>query len=750
MKCLAACLTVAVTMHGCGSSTDRGARATTGIGAVDAGTSAVSTIRAELARFHYPTAAGRRDAALASDVTSALARILRAGQQTSVPPTAAFARVFSRSEVNGTNFESNVVNVELVSDLAAGASDRDEESVTGLCEALPVAGTAVMRCSADGLAALTAEDRRRGRTPLALIYVLAHELSHVVHGDGRNFLPEAVTLDLTSPPDVKWRTAGRGCDVPSLRNKEVLAFERRADDDALETLKAVVLEDAINDPTQDRAVSFAAASVGVWIASEGVSAWARRWQHGAMLPSALADAPLAPDAAYTRWAADRTLCDVLEQSKGYLLVPTFNGTHPSEPARLALISGALAAGAPRFAGVSGVLSDEVQRLTARLGPISAVIDRQRRDFYESFGEALCQRQRTGSRPNCPHVSSTGPMARPTCPSFSASVAETSVRLSPGTLATGQIESEGFRVDGEIAIALPLRDSRWFVGRHDTSTVAWLSKHRQRAFVLPCQPASAVEDAGGIAVLCDRPLGLVRLNEDGSSHALIGGAMEYDDEPVTVDNLRGGWLGRVDGTFHATLHLPFAGKSTTVRFDADAVRSARPWRGDRCDVLPAGMSVTRLSSDGPWVGTTWSSQATSFVARFDPSFDDIVAFVHPTGSPAPFACGEAGPFHSLICADTRGGVFDPFADRGKAVGHLAMSSATTTAQSVSGRICSTTAAVYVEVESEPGGVEVYATTSPKVPFRSVFRHRGEHAELRCGVDHASVIIHDGQITRIRRL
>src|SRR5262249_47249554 len=150
-------------------------------------------------------------------------------------------------------------------------------------------------------------------------------------------------------------------------------------------------------------------------------------------------------------------------SKGHALVPSFNGTHPSEPERLALISTELARVAPRFHSVAGPVPAQVQEMTARLGGINAVIDQQQRAFFDAFGAALCARTDRGERPVCATVAEVGPVPRPTCPELTASLSEQDLTLEPTSLSVRDGGDGAVDVDGNVRTALVLQGGRLFVG-----------------------------------------------------------------------------------------------------------------------------------------------------------------------------------------------------------------------------------------------------------------------------------------------
>ncbi len=738
-----------------------------------AASTASSRAPAPFDAWHYPSPRCRRDETLREDVQGALTRILNALRRSRAPVTweGGGAVPFQSIAINDGGVDTGMLHVELVRDAARDAVDaegcprgepasadsgeRDERSVDALCQALPVAGVGIIRCSAEGLAALTAEDRRRQRSSPALIYVLAHELSHLVHGDGRSFLPAAQVVDLAVPASAKWNVVTLGCDPRSKRTAATLAYERRADEDAMKVLEDLVLADAAGDPPQDAAVSIASASMSVWIAAESVQRWARRWEHGAMLPRAIVEAPLAPDDAYVRWSVDRVLCDILTETHGYVIVPTFNGTHPSEPERLALISTGFARVAPRFHPVAGALPDHVQEMTARLGGINAVVDQQQRAYYEAFGTTLCSRTDRNDRPDCSSVAEVSPVHPPSCPDLTASLTEQDLTLEPTSLSIRTGKDASIQVDGSVRTALALEGGRLFAGTVSPAVAVIVGPNgATAAWKLPCDPVAAIEGAAGVSVLCEQPFGLLSMNDAGHAHLRVANHVIYDGEAVETGALRGGWFGSVNGVLHATMHLPLAGKSTTLRFDPDGMRSAKPWRSGGCERLFAGMGIFRFQPDGPLFGSTWSSKATSLVAGFDASFERMSMLAHPTGEPQVVACGPANVLQKLVCADVRGALFNPFAAGARnALMRFTASPLLSKARALRGRVCSTAGGLYVQTVGTGGDAdvnEVFVARGPKSGFQKVFSDPRPEPELSCDTHGATVVVGDASGSRVLRL
>ncbi len=717
----------------------------------------LGAVTRNLSAWHYPTPPCRRADGLSEVVKTAAERILNTLQRPRLPVVWINGQITSkRVAVNDGGLAGDVLHVELVRDAATDAidakgcplittlspttSDRDERSVPALCQAIPVEGIDVIRCSADGLAALVDADIRRGRSSPALTYVLAHELSHLAHGDARSFLPVAKVIDLALPADSKWEIAAEGCDQRSRRDAAVLSLETRADADALKVLEDIALQDA--DASQDPAVSISLTSMDIWTSTETVKRWSRRWQHSAELPAAIVDAPLAPDAAYIAWSADRVLCDLLTIGEGYVLVPTFNGDHPSEPTRLASISVELARVAPRFHGSSGPLPEQVEELAARLGGANAVVDEQQRTYFEAFGAELCKHTNRGVRPVCEQVSAHGPTPRPTCPEFNAPLSERTLQLAPAHLAAeGKLDGI-LKVQGAVRAALRMSEGRMLIATASNNVAALLTSKGMNAWTLPCTPVTALEDGPRVSILCEDPLAVLSMDDSGHAYMRSAASAVYDDEPVSMDDLRGGWFGNVNGTLHATIHLALSGKATTVRFDDDAIRTAKPWLNGGCERLFAGMSAVQFDANGDYFGATWLSKATSLATRFDPHFDHVVALAHPTDEPPTIACGPANVFKSTACIDDHGALFNPFSAKNRRpLAQLALSSFFKKAARISGRVCSTRRETYVQVtgtDGSTGATEVFKIERAGTEASKVYSLSSAIPELNCGTTGATVI------------
>ncbi|XXT15858.1 hypothetical protein WME94_36995 [Sorangium sp. So ce429] len=622
---------------------------------------------------------------------------------------------------------------------AANSRDRDEWSVLGLCEAHPLTGAGLIRCSADGIAALIKEDLEQRRDSRALDYVLAHEMSHLAHGDARRFLPPVQTIKLGLPVDVKWSQISSGCDPRSESTFLTLSDERRADDDALEVLDALVLEHTREDPA--RAVdSLAGASFGIWRAASSLKPWISYWENGANLPDVLENAPVDANAEYVEWAARRAACDVLSSHSGVKLFPVFNATHPSEPERLALISARLAELASRYQ----MSDDKSREMLSNLIGANALVDLQQRGFLESFETSFCRLANLDLRPVCSEVLRDAPVHASPCPSFEGRLSHQSLSLRKEPIAIAASAGK-ILAPGRVRAALRLA-SGTLIGLTEPDVVAIVPENGpKKSLHLPCSPAYALEQGDEVAILCDRPFGLLTLRHDGSASLRALVQAKFDGNDVDPTQVSGGWLGRLDDVLLATVHIPAAGKSSTIVLGDRVARTAQPWVGPACQSVFTAMGVWRFEPKGPVFGAAWNSRASGFVGRFDSAFTTIDRYSNWAGKPSVFACGPFAPHKRVMCGDVSGTIFDPLSPEGReSVARFSASPQLSRSKRVRGRICSTSDAVFVQSIGEGGtGInEIFAGRSG-YRLKKIFSSENTESDLICSKHGAAAFVASAQ-------
>lgn len=705
----------------------------------------------------------RLDSELVPYVKEAMAKVLPAMRQR-IP-----GWPFRDVAVHVATAEPQVVRIELVRDadsaqvgrdgcirtgVAARSRDRDDLSVRGLCEA-PLDPTEPVRCSADGLRVLTAEDRRRGRESPALFYVLSHELSHLHHRDRSkgNFLPALLPLDRTLPLDSKVNILRAACQPASAALDQNLAMEVRADREALDALTDYLAERSRQNPQIKPESELALNAMQIEVAASALQKWDRSWQKQAQLPRPLVDSPSRTDEDFIQWAADRSLCDLTTSRRDMQLVPLLHSDHPLVVERLMRISTTLAAqkpGPPVPSAVGAPIAGAALDLLANIGRANAAANVLSFNFLKRFNTEFCGRVNRNVFPKCWQVAERMPEPPQKCPLFSgellseeltADATPLPVTRSGSTVQLEERATAALRVGGNLLIGL--RDPGRLVVVPESGSA--------RSFKLPCQPAFLSPWKEGHAVLCEDPFGVVLLKEGRPVRFAKLLRAQYNDEAMPVPGVRAGWLGVVAGRLFATVHMPGPGSALTVQVEESSVTNASHWKTG-CALTPFAMAAWQFAPGEPVFGTNWNSTAALHTVRFDPEFTRAKDFAAPSGRPFLYACGPSFLHKSVLCVDLGGRIFSPLlGPKRTPLVQLALPKELLTVNGVRGRLCGTKDGAFVLSRAGAlGPAFLHAARYGATAAQPLERFDGSEVELVCTPEEALLLIQEVQRTQIRSL
>ncbi|QSQ25194.1 hypothetical protein JY651_09795 [Pyxidicoccus parkwayensis] len=625
-----------------------------------------------------------------------------------------------------------------------GTGRLDERSIAGVCQ---VAGPAALRCSADAVRALI-ESEPNGRHPnLALFLLLAHEISHLVHGDpGATYTSALRAISRGATEDAKWRALISSCRESG--DSEKLNRETRADKEALELIARLVNATAVADEQADPA-DIRALMLGSLEASlSGLRQWQAGWFGHRDLPPI--ETPQGGDdpEALARWAADRWLCMALEPGEGTLLVPQANATHPLGSARLAQLSGRVAhmmlpEGDGSLLGRSEL--GNAQDLLHKVAIAFALIDEAEAQADALRTRKFCESVRRTRAPDCAQVPTEFPRAERTCPEVEASVTWEPLSVE-GEVGTVGAEGDHTRLEvSTVHFARPMSDGSVLLGAHGRLGI--LREGQLTLFDVPCLPRDAVETPLGALVACDHPLGLVRTSR--TAPVAVGRVNAIFQGESDVKNSRLDWIGQV-GTRTVALFRSGSGTTQTVDVTSDQWTTAMPWRGQGCDLLVHGMVIGIAA--GRLTGTNLGHPSIHRTARFDDTFTRATAFT-ARASLKPLACG-LGP-SAPLCLTPDGRLVDPEREPAATVARLELGDLVKTGNLRSAALCTAGANIYALVQTRrPDGnsiVELHEVHEGK--GRRLLREEWtEEVALRCTggeAGEAMVSVSTGISTRLWR-
>ncbi len=453
---------------------------------------------------------------------------------------------------------------------------------------------AVVRCSAKALRAL---DLAPGSPDPAILFVVAHEVAHVLLGHGGDFIDPTLVVDRATPVGSRLSKIIEGC----TSREESVKAEEAADAEALR-----VLERAISEPAYTEEFVQPAARrtlfVGRLRQAAAELAAVSAPDSSAQLPEVLDSPRLPVDEAYVAWASERVLCDAVHAKKP-LLVPLRNTTHPDAASRMAALSerltGGTAAAGEREAG------RPVSHLLSSLGSVFERIDADEAEFRAGLIPAMCTRARLAraqSPLDCGKVSKEPPPAPVECPVTSARFESRPLDAVRRRL---PVERKGDRivVPGRVVAASLRDDGAVLLGLHRPNGLVSIGANGAAEILpLPATPIAVAWRGSSLAALTENPFTWIL--EDGEGvRAHLPVATVVDGEEVDGRTLKPQWLGSVGDKWAAAL-LPGSGTSFNAVLGDGGFELPAAWRGPQCKEL---MTSLRLwPAGGSRVRATWAS------------------------------------------------------------------------------------------------------------------------------------------------
>ena len=261
----------------------------------------------------------------------------------------------------------------------------DKLSVRGGC-VITATSSMEMRCSSTAVRIFGASRAREGREDPALLYLVAHELAHVVQGYAGAYSGREEPIALKDGQAAKLQMLRDVCDPVSARREE------EADAWSLQIMGALLSAPPYREPV------FTERGSMYWnidLLALATNAWQREAferdvlsapkLHPAFEPTEFPTPPAKIDAA-----ARRFVCDVLTKSSGTILHPGRPGTHPPLEQRLRRIAEALKPIADKLPETGGDRNFQpIARLQNNLSQVFTKIYQETGVYLEEVQAKIC-------------------------------------------------------------------------------------------------------------------------------------------------------------------------------------------------------------------------------------------------------------------------------------------------------------------------------------------------------------------------
>lgn len=590
---------------------------------------------------------------------------------------------FETIEINSEKpTASSVLRVEIVKDATRDKVDSngclvndrnqfgkevlDDFSVEGGCY-ISQDSPNLLRCSQGTLRAIIGDSLNNPVASPGLLYVIAHELAHLHQNAPRAFIGKSKTITLSDSKESKLNQIIMACN-PSDESIGI-EMEEEADVLALIVLKEKLGVDPYKEPffsprgsmywNIDK-IRLAADKVQKWVAKTSVE------YSGIVHPLFDPDSKLTLPASegYVKWAANKFICDVLTESKGKIIYPLRQSTHPAPELRMMKVAEALENEALKLDSQGGSRDYEralgvkpLAQLQENLGSIFTFMDKEYGKYFQALHREICTISRADDPlPDCKKVPQSPPQEGSICDSFEGTFIP--VPIKPNRISIGiKVSERLIEVDGKVRAAIPLENGDMLLGLDEPECSAyWNAQTRQvEAYELPGSPVSGVRIGTKKYFLCKSPFGVITINEKNIPTEMlsfskgISGGESLEDRMIIPR-----WIGELDGRLIISISF-LSGSGTDIALDVNTGRTVKAWSDDpKCSRLITGMELWKFSPDGDVYGFPVGTKASRHIARFNGGLDKIIDVKEAEY----IGCGPSYLHNAVICADRSGNLFPP--------------------------------------------------------------------------------------------
>lgn len=256
---------------------------------------------------------------------------------------------------------------------------RDPLTVTGGCAVIQYDSPPVIHCSAGAAKILLTETASASVPTAALMFVIAHEITHIRQGAEGAFYGGAGLVDLSLPAERKLRLVSNQC----LRAATSGEREQEADEAALKLIEAALpgmnkeLPPGLSRLYHVDQMGYAASYMAQWSGFWGDSIKGILHPvHRRMNLNSVAD---------VAQRARQFVCDVARPGRGTVVFPMAQGSHPGLARRISLISSKLAANPALAAPTSDPMADLQTTISLTL----ANVDQRTSRYQLEIQKAIC-------------------------------------------------------------------------------------------------------------------------------------------------------------------------------------------------------------------------------------------------------------------------------------------------------------------------------------------------------------------------
>jgi len=591
-------------------------------------------------------------------------------------------------------------------------ADRFTQSTSGMC-AVEFTPAPLLKCSASSIDLLMKDAKDPYHPSESLLYILAHELSHVLHHDKAAFAPLLVRIALSDAVEQKWSSLRDVCRDQA----QSFPLEVRADDEAITVLSKLLVKPPYKDSTLTPAASLGMAVGRLRLTADHLQASTLNTGEKRRLPRSLVDPHLPSSQAEVHEKGDRALCEVLTENEGELVMPMAGGSHPDAARRMRAISKRLAEFArslPASPPAPGTpTAGNFDDLIKDTSTIFSILDLEEADLWKDFGDYVCKTWINPQvTPNCREI-----MSRPDvvlqedCRSFHATLKEVPYGGKRLVVSGKRALNGTIHLDQPVRFAVPLTGGGVMLGVGDAIAILEPGGAVGEAFRVGCRPSWATGSRKKTFVACQSPGGIIEATDGKPTRLSTFESGGLDDETITGADLSLEWIGSVGQQLVAMGQVGHAG-GFTFRVGDGQLTLQDAWRSKGCSKLRSGFALWSWKDASGVTGTTWNKTASTEVAGFStgavqvldiadpstlpeiPETEGVEALEKVATPPVLMGCGPSYQHSAAVCVDDSGSIFvAETTGKNRKIGRFEVSEALRRAKVYSARVCGTKTSLY---------------------------------------------------------
>jgi hypothetical protein len=584
-----------------------------------------------------------------------------------------------------------------------------------------------------------------------LLFVIAHELGHIVHGDAGNFTAPPIRIEAgASASEIDDAVRGDVCATPDVS-------EERADEFARGIVGRAVGAGVFSDGAADLG------RVAVTVVNVMFEAAIAASTGGDASTATLLESASDTSEAGLDTLAQQVLCLIRPEQPREVVWQGFPGGYHVESVRLTRVADTLtteiAAGGYGLAAHAGNLPELLQSLVG----IQRALARQHSEAVTGVAKRMCDRFQQAADPWKDLCDDDVPSANalPACPVLHSRAKDsTTGRAVPGAAPMTTRGNELSSTEPVTSIvAVGGRDVVVAIG--DRGRVAsWSPGGVTMIGDAGCRVGGLADSTTERVAVCASGESVVRF-ERATNKATTTRyePFQFDGESLPSDQVRISWAGTRNNRDLAAVHLLGSGRGVLVEVTANAIASVAAWASAPCEDFAVRVTETN--------GELWAAPASHLIepqllrvsndlsrvtTRITPETVRVDRAVEgdPRGNVPFMTCHPSIARGLRVCVAMDGRVVDAVTPFGPVLGQI-----DGIEQLVPGqfrvRSCGSSKADYMLV-TEPSQARVFEVSAGSRKARLAWRHDGESddADLVCGGDVAVVVVNRRGAAKVARL